>query len=97
MPAKAHKITTDELYEAIRNSHGVTFEFVTGGVKYRAVLEHKENRYTKHIIIAQWKQSLTVLEGNVESLLLRPNNRQRIPLFSKEHANIPNRALMMMS
>jgi len=41
MPSK-HNV---DLYEAIRNSsQGVPFEFVTGGVKYRAVLEHKETR-----------------------------------------------------
>ena len=45
MPAKHYKITSDELYEAIRNAHGVPFEFVTGGVRYKAVLQHKETLY----------------------------------------------------
>ena len=48
MPTKSHKVNADELYEVIRNSHGVPFEFVTGGVKYRAMLELKDSRYVEY-------------------------------------------------
>ena len=50
MPTNSHKVNADELYEAIRNSHGISFEFVSGGVKYRAMLEHKDSRYVKYNI-----------------------------------------------
>lgn len=60
MPAKAHKVNADVLYEAIRNGHGVPFEFVTGGVKYRAVLEHKDNRYVMYIVKDENNKILTI-------------------------------------
>ena len=50
MPIRGHKVTTDELYEAIGHSNGVPFEFLTGGVRYKAVLEHKEARFVHHLL-----------------------------------------------
>jgi hypothetical protein len=51
MPAKSHRINADELYEAIRNGNGIPFEFVTGGVKYKAILEHKDARYVEYDVV----------------------------------------------
>ena len=48
MPTRAHKVNTDGLYEAIRNGNGVPFEFITGGVKYRAVLAAKADKYVEN-------------------------------------------------
>lgn len=43
MPAR--QSLDEQVYEAIRcSSRGVPFEIVTGGVRYKAVLQHKETR-----------------------------------------------------
>ncbi|KAF4634945.1 hypothetical protein G7Y89_g3159 [Cudoniella acicularis] len=34
----------EQIYEAMRMGKSVPFEFTTGGVKYKAVLQHKEAR-----------------------------------------------------
>jgi len=34
----------EQIYEAMRTGKGVPFQFVTGGVKYKAVFQHKEIR-----------------------------------------------------
>jgi hypothetical protein len=32
----------EQLYDALRNGKALPFSFTTGGVKYKAVLQHKE-------------------------------------------------------
>jgi hypothetical protein len=48
MPSKPN--VDEQVYEAIRTSKGVPFEIVTGGVRYKAVLQHKEARYVAVLV-----------------------------------------------
>jgi hypothetical protein len=37
-------VDIQQIYDAIKASHGVEFEIVTGGARYKALLQHKDNR-----------------------------------------------------
>ena len=45
MPSRSQVPYAEKIYEAMRDGKEVPFEFTTGGVKYRAVFQHKEARY----------------------------------------------------
>lgn len=45
MPARTSTNIDEQIYETMRSGKDFPFTFTTGGVKYRAVFQHKEARY----------------------------------------------------
>jgi len=71
MPAR--RSLDEQVYEAIRSSsRGVSFEIVTGGVRYKAVLQHKETRYETARIPFNWREVDSITDNSSPLRLLSP-------------------------
>jgi hypothetical protein len=78
MPSKPN--VDEQVYEAIRTSNGVPFEIVTGGVRYKAVLQHKEARYVA-VLVKFLRHMTDEVKGSGSQVLPQVSHQVQLPRF----------------